>query len=1102
MLILPGVRGQCAGGDSDEEHPQAEETKSDKGKDKAKEDASKGDAAAASDEKKTEKKPAPITKPETEGFDIVPAPRFEVAQSSPAAVAWRALRAAEIQLKFGVAEQGHVATFAKGRQILDGIPAGLGKVRPEKAADSETLTAAFTAAAELRGELTRLQDSAAKTLFGRFPLIRAFGIDLAEEEKFQIHSYATPGMAERRAVGNALTKIAESASSDPLYVVILVPGETESERTSGRLARLVDAEAPQAFDHTADARLYPGSLRAEWGPMPAWDATDPALDPLCRRFLKYVHPEKAPRSLMLVMVREFADEEHGQYWVQAQQRTYDLSALEKAEDDPEKLESDKVRMAESLTRDRSQFTPAIAGGALCLFLLALVIQAVLSFKLPHSRGWLNWLAIPSFGYLTGLILTPLIMLALKRGLPEPQSAALTSAWWPCVAGALSLILPAGVFRMGVGSAGRYFPAISCHGRWGVAFIAVALGICAAWIRPALYALGPQCIPFVVALGIAAALLVYCFGRAIDLADHFPLSILPVTLSLALVFGGGAFLGSPVILLLVAGAAGLTTALHTIITRRQAAMQNGEETQAGDHQNNGRQPRTIAQLRAALQAPLYQPPPEFEHLRRSIEQVSLTHSTWIGLVGQSAAGKTAAARHLIRELQSSHKELQVLVGHCAEGAPPYQPFREALADVGVSTRLMTTRSRGGDVNNIIERLADEFIPFWDFFSGAAEDDEEEEVARADLLAAVTNGLSRLAQEQQVVLFLDDIQWLDEGSAAVLKHLRERFAPGNETPLVIVLASRDHEAIARLELEGTVFSLRPPSAAQQIAILERSLGIETPSARRIVSALGVMSQEAGGMFWLMRAVQELANENAFVASNRGFALRAQYSQPCQMPVPIGMREKLSKALQASGEYLPVVECAALLGEKFRIDDLVECLGMDRMKLLQALRHLEDELQLVRDIPADDECYAFSSTFMLEIVREEMGVGKVNTTERAQPSKIAREWNARIAQMLERRTPRTPDTAYRIAQHYFAAGRTYASVSVDRCLEAAHVASKKQAFALARQFVEMAGQASRLAGRPVDVACERQRIDPHEAQVSQRARSNLSASHDERPTACNLL
>jgi hypothetical protein len=663
---------------------------------------------------------------------------------------------------------------------------------------------------------------------------------------------------------------------------------------------------------------------------------------------------------------------------------------------------------------------------------------------------------------------------------------LVGSWWPSTAGALSLILPAGVFRMLAGSVGRYFPGVSCHGSWGIAFVAVALGTSAAWIRPATYALGPDCHHLILALSAAAAVLVYCFGRAIDAADHFPLAILPITLLLALVFGAGAFLGSPWPLWGVTGAAALTTVIHNFVTARRAALAGGDNDLPLRDPLRARRPRTIGQLRNALLSPIYQPPPEFERLRKTIVQSGMTQSRWIGLLGPSAAGKTAAAHELIRQLQALDTDLQILAGRCAEDSAPYQPFREALAALGVSSRLMTARSQGGNVNSIIDRLADEFIPFWDFFSGSVDDDdddEERQKERPDLLAAITNGLHSLAQERRVLLFLDDIQWLDEGSAAVLKHLRETFAPGSETRLIIILASRDAAALERFDLKDDVVALSPPSAAEQVVILERSLGIEPASARRLVQALGVIGQEAGGMFWLVRAVQELVNENAFVATARGFALRPNYLQSGQLPVPAAMREKLAQALQASGEFQPVVECAALLGERFRVADVAECLGIDRLKLLEVLRHLDCELQLVRDIPNDEECYAFSSAFMLEIVRERLRVPGEKPNSRGGPSKIAQELHARIAAMFERRTPRTAELAYRIAQHCFAAGPACASRSVEHCVEAARAARRNQAYSLARKFLEMAEQSARLSRTTVDFDSERRAVEADEARSAER-------------------
>jgi hypothetical protein len=350
-------------------------------------DALNGDGEKKSESKEKEdqkpKKQAPAPKPESEGFDIIPVPPVEVAGSSPAVPVWRSLRKAALLLKFAVTEQGDPAAFFRAWHWLEDAALKLEDLRSDKAVAPELLKSTSAAIDRLRRELGEQEESLSKTMYGRFPLIRAFGISPIDDEDRAIRSYLTPGMAERRAVGDALSKIAKSASSDPLSIFIFVSGASPAYE-SGRLADLVEAEAPEAFNELPDIRLYLASLHPEMGPMPAWNTPDPAMDAVCRRFFKSVRPDKDPRSLMLVMVRKIADESH----------------------------------------DRSQYNYWFAAGCGLLLVLSLAVHEGLSLRSPQAANWVNWLGIPVFGFLTGLILTPLLMLALKRGMPDLRSTVL------------------------------------------------------------------------------------------------------------------------------------------------------------------------------------------------------------------------------------------------------------------------------------------------------------------------------------------------------------------------------------------------------------------------------------------------------------------------------------------------------------------------------------------------------------------------------------------------------------------------------------------------------------------------------------------------------
>src|SRR5579872_500631 len=401
----------------------------------AQQDGSSDRGAASDDNESDEKKDDSAEKPlltirrESSGVDIVPGPLWDPACSGPIE---RALKIAQVHIKFGVFEHGNVQAFDDATLFLDLA----GKELVDS--DCRRTVGPPQTIESLRSETARMRRIAHRTVFGRFPLIRALDLNLEDEPESQVRFYRMPGEARRTAVREALTQIGKSASTMPLDVIVLVPGESGQDRQAAALSDLVDAESPSAFAKVPNLMLFLGMLREQLDPMPAWDSPDPAFDPVCRQFLKRISPANELRSLMIVMVREFTDESHDGYWVQAQQRTFEASSLEKAEDDSSKLENDKARIHETLAHDKSRFNLAIIAGIAALFLLSLCCHAALSIaSASHFAGWQKWLVVPTSGFLMGMILMPLIMLTLQRWLPPPDTPVLSGGWWPCAAGALA-----------------------------------------------------------------------------------------------------------------------------------------------------------------------------------------------------------------------------------------------------------------------------------------------------------------------------------------------------------------------------------------------------------------------------------------------------------------------------------------------------------------------------------------------------------------------------------------------------------------------------------------------------------------------------------------
>ena len=1005
----------------------------------------------AGDKPKSEPKKAdpPKVRVEKAGLDIIAGPWFDE-QSAKVDRAAIDLRNIKIHLKFGLVEFGNINEFVISRQLLKQITKELPQGKPHEPAVSPPWLDS------LRGEIDRLEQSARATLFGDYPLIRGFELPSAEnEEEFRVNTYTKDSDAKRNAVRNALERLGKLASLDPQHVLVLIPGDSPGQEHA-ELARLANSESQIAFARIPNLKVYSGRFRESVDAMPAWEAPDPAFDPICRKFLKQIRPGAEPRSVMVVQVRNFEDQ--NLHWVQAQYRIFGASALDKAVDDASKLEADKVRMAEALARDVSSYNYVIWTIIGALYALAIVLHEWLlqSRSRESWNGWARWFALPSMGFFLGILLTRLAMLALADWLPSPRASAWSGTWWPCAAGSITLILPVGVFRLAAGSADRYWPTLSYHGHWGVAFLPVALGITAAWVHPAFYTVGWNALTFIPAYAAAASALAYCFGRAIDRADKFPVSMAPISMILTIFFGAAAFMGSAIALWIISLLALFTLFVHNGqgYRFRRVTTQAQPDPLVATPSSHSQPPMTLDELRKALPAPIYRGPKRVESLHQTLIHHDLTLVKWVGLTGPKASGKTAAIRFLEEELRIAHPDIQFLSGSCTHRThrdAAYQPFREAFTMLGLPEGLVEAHTGSDSVNSIFDNLAYELIPFWTFFSFDSNSDGEKS-SRTDLLIASTNALRKLSQTHPVVLILDDLQWIDEDSAALLKHLWTTFPPGHAGQLMVILAGRDLAPLGEIESELETVSLSLPSEAEQIRVLTNSLNLEPISAKHIVKALGVMGQEPGGMYWILRSVRELLDDNALTLTSRGFVLNEKLLQAGQLPVPHKMRDRLIASLRASGDSLRILECAALLGSRFRVSDVAECLKMDRLNLLESLRKLDRDSQLVRDVPLDQECYEFSSSFLHEVLREELGVAPSKSRKQSAPSKIARELHARIAEMMQRRSPRPNLVTYAVAEHFFEAGEAYVSQCIEACQLAIEVAGKAGDQANVERFTAM--------------------------------------------------
>jgi eukaryotic-like serine/threonine-protein kinase len=249
------------------------------------------------------------------------------------------------------------------------------------------------------------------------------------------------------------------------------------------------------------------------------------------------------------------------------------------------------------------------------------------------------------------------------------------------------------------------------------------------------------------------------------------------------------------------------------------------------------------------------------LREAFEATRRGHSITVRIPGASGLGKSTLVQHFIDELEEN-VEAEVLRGRAYEReSVPYKAvdavvdalsrYMQRLVDQGVSVimpRDVWALARLFPVLRSVPGIA----------LAAEEPIADPQVLRQRAFVALRDLFAQIARRHPLVIFIDDVQWGDSDSAALLLEL---MRPPQAPPLLLVMTYRDEDAKTNPFLLETG-ALWPAGAD----VREYPVGpLEPPEARRLALALfgaddarsqevaEAVARESGGSPFL---VEELA------------------------------------------------------------------------------------------------------------------------------------------------------------------------------------------------------------------------------------------------------
>ncbi|MCK4775797.1 MAG: AAA family ATPase, partial [Candidatus Krumholzibacteria bacterium] len=332
------------------------------------------------------------------------------------------------------------------------------------------------------------------------------------------------------------------------------------------------------------------------------------------------------------------------------------------------------------------------------------------------------------------------------------------------------------------------------------------------------------------------------------------------------------------------------------------------------------------------------------MRSVFETAAQGHARLLCLTGEPGIGKSTLAQGFLGRLRNETAPCLIARGRCSErlaGTEAYLPVMEMLES--------PLRSSNGD------RLAEtmkQLAPTWYFrIAPLGADDSSSSRLRDDARAASQERMKRelftflqeLSRRAPVILFFDDVHWVDASTVDFLAYTGMR---GDGLRLLTIVTYRPSELLlAEHPFVGVKRELQARGVCEEIALgfLDREdisnyLDLEFPDHAfpdKLVDF--VHARTDGSPLFMVNVIQYLQDAGALIERD-GWRLVKPLSE-IEKEVPDSVRSMLERKIdQLDDEDRRLLTAASVQGAEFHAAVVAEAIGADEEEIEESLERLD--------------------------------------------------------------------------------------------------------------------------------------------------------------------
>jgi eukaryotic-like serine/threonine-protein kinase len=433
--------------------------------------------------------------------------------------------------------------------------------------------------------------------------------------------------------------------------------------------------------------------------------------------------------------------------------------------------------------------------------------------------------------------------------------------------------------------------------------------------------------------------------------------------------------------------------------------------------------------------------ESSAIRSTISHALPGNGSVIMLSGGAGVGKTRLAIEIAEDAARSGSAC--FMGRCYErdDPVPYLPFVQIIeAMLDQQPSLAEIARMVGDNGPELAQLTPCLRRVFPHTPDAPELPPAQK--RHYLFQSVAEALQRAARTRPQLLILDDLQWADESTLALLIHLANRLS---RYPVVIIGTYRDeywdHPALARTIEELLKLGVRPLklSGLSRDSVAKM---LEQMSERQMPESLvnTIFRETNGNPFFIEEVYRHLAEERRIFDDTGAFFTELKIDE---IDVPANVRLCIVRRLNRfRADEMRVLSAAAILGRSFSFQ-LLAAISGEVDDLFAVIEKAQRMAIMVPSAEGPERPFTFSH----ELVRQTL-LGEISIARRQQ-------LHAKAAQAVESQfLTSAREYAGEIADHLLKAGSfAERDVVIHWLIEAGNAALEVAAFEEARANFEAA-------------------------------------------------